>query len=72
LAALMPTPLDPQRLRAPCSSRPTKAPIFSLAQLTACHVVNGWIVQVMNEKTIIEPFVGMASLVCLVSGPRRA
>jgi len=51
---------------------PIKAPIFSLAQLAACRVVNGWTVQVMNKKAIIEPFVGMASLVCLASGPRHA
>ena len=58
-------------LTGPCSSRLTKAPIFSLAQLAARRVVNGWTVQVMNKKAIIEPFVGMASLVCLASGPAR-
>ena len=71
MAALMPTPPAKTTLTAPCSSRPIKAPIFSLAPLAACQVVNGWTVQ-EYEKAIIEPFVGMASLVCLVSGPGRA
>ena len=44
-----------------------------MAQLTACHLVNSWTLQVVlkNEKALIEIFAGMASLVCLVSGLHR-
>jgi hypothetical protein len=53
LAALMPTRPVATTLTDPLQF-PT-APIFSLAQLAACQVVNGWTVQLMNEKLSLSP-----------------